>query len=192
MPRHPDLLSAGRSRLVVVDMQQRLLTAIDAADAVAARCVALTKAATQLGVPCFATEQNPGKLGPTIDELTAVIPDRREKLAFTAAGVLDLGVREAGLSASAGDRDQVVLCGIETGVCVLQTALDLSAWGWSVAVVADACGSRRPADAAVAIDRMRLSGVQIVTTDMVLFEWVERAGTDPFRGISRLVKDLPE
>ena len=188
MHRHPELLTAARSRLAVVDMQPRLLAGIADADAVTARVKALRQAARLLDVPVVATEQNPEKLGESDPQLE--LQDRRGKMAFSAADALDLGDRTAGLALNTGDRDQVVLCGVETGICVLQTAMDLLAAGWSVTVVEDACGSRRKHDAAVAVRRMSAVGVQIATTEMVLFEWVGEAGTDAFREVSRLVKSL--
>ena len=186
MPRHPDILDAGRSRLAVIDMQPRLLSVVPDAEAVTARCGGLVEAAAAMGVPAVATEQNPDKLGGTAEAIA--VEDRRAKMAFSAAEALGYGEWAGGLDDRSTDRDQVVLCGIETTVCVCQTALDLAAAGWSVSVAADACGSRR--DAALALDRMRAVGVQVVTTDMVLFEWAGRAGTDAFRAVSAIVKRL--
>jgi isochorismate hydrolase len=89
---------------------------------------------------------------------------------------------------SADFRRQLVICGIETHVCILQTACDLLAWGWDVYVVADAVQSRFPSDRDWALKRMESCGVTLVTTESVLFEWCETAEAAEFRDISRLVK----
>jgi nicotinamidase-related amidase len=87
-----------------------------------------------------------------------------------------------------GPRRQAVLCGIEAHVCVLQSALGLVADGWSVAVVEDAVSSRRPADRDAGLRRLAAAGVVVATTEMVIFEWLGRAGTDAFRDLLKLVK----
>ncbi|PYB25045.1 isochorismatase family protein, partial [Pseudomonas aeruginosa] len=89
------------------------------------------------------------------------------------------------LRAPGGDRRQFVVCGSEAHVCVLQTVLDLLGRGREVFVVEEAIGSRRPSDKALAVERMRQAGAMIVSREMVAFEWMERAGSDRFREISR-------
>jgi nicotinamidase-related amidase len=109
-----------------------------------------------------------------VDE-SAIAP----KVSFSA-------VKEGCLDGRAGmERPQVIVCGAETHVCVLQTALDLKRSGKNVFVVADAAGSRTSADRDFALLRLQQNGIDIVSTEMVMFEWLERAGTDEFRSILR-------
>ena len=85
-------------------------------------------------------------------------------------------------------RKQVILTGTETHVCVLQSALGLLEAGFQVFLVADAASSRTPENRTLAIERLRAAGVAIVSTEMVLFEWLQRAGTDAFRKMLPLIK----
>jgi nicotinamidase-related amidase len=173
-------LRAADSLLLLIDLQERLHPAIDGGDAVLAHCRWLAAVATRLAVPVLLTEQYPQGLGPTLPALRDACPDavRVEKLHFSA-------VTEGQLLPAAGSRRQFVVGGTEAHVCVLQTVLDLIAPDREVFVVAEAVGSRRPADRELAIERMRQAGAVIVSREMVAFEWLERAGTERFREISR-------
>ncbi|SFJ05970.1 hydrolase [Planctomicrobium piriforme] len=181
--RSPELLNAGTSRLVIVDVQEKLLPVIPESEAVVANCIKLVKGSALLQVPCSITEQYPRGLGPTTAAVAELTTERSEKLRFSAAEAMSWA-REAGTD---DGRQQIVLAGIETHVCVLQTAFDLLAAGFDVFVVADAVHSRRPLDHEVALKRMADSGARIITTEMALFEWCEVAGNDQFKQISRLV-----
>ncbi|MET0746283.1 MAG: isochorismatase family protein [Microvirga sp.] len=183
------LLSAARSQLLVIDLQERLLPAIAGSDRVLRNVHRLLKAAALLGVPVTVTEQNPGGLGHTValvlDILsppTPILP----KMTFAATGDAALRDRIAGLSQSG--REQIVLCGTEAHVCVLQTALGLRAGGSTVFVVADAVSSRAPDSVAVARDRLLQAGCSWITAEMAMFEWLERAGTDAFRAMLPLIR----
>ena len=175
------LLRAGTSRLVVVDVQQKLLPAIHEGARIAESIAWLIRVAQRLGVPVAATEQYPKGLGPTVEPLRSLLPDTAiaAKLAFSCAegGCLD------GLPGA--DRRQVVLAGVEAHVCVLQSALGLAAAGRDVYVVADAVGSRDPGNCRLALERLRQAGVVVVSREMVAFEWLHEAGTDRFRDVSR-------
>ena len=107
-------------------------------------------------------------------------------MTFSAARNLDFAARLDGLRAAG--RDHVVVCGVESHVCVLQTAADLDAQGYGVHIVGDACGSRAEASKEAALARFRALGISCVTAEMVLFEWLEAAGTAEFKAVSRLVK----
>ena len=180
-------LQAAESALLVIDMQERLLPAIHDSAAVVSRVAALITAADLLGVPVLATEQYPKGLGATVADLAPTIGDRRvAKLAFSAAGEAAV----AAWLAAADAKATVALCGVEAHVCVLQTALDLAAAGRSVAVVADAAGSRRPEDRALALDRARAHGIGVVGAEMVIFEWLARADTPAFRQLQPVIKAL--
>ena len=174
------LLDAKTSTLLVIDVQEKLLPHIDDGANVVAQAGWLVRVATRLGVPVLATEQYPRGIGATHPDLRALLPEPpREKLHFScvAAGCL------AGDPAFA--RPQLVLCGIETHVCVLQTALELRAAGREVFVVEEAVGSRRASDKALALARMRQHGVQIVSREMAAFEWLHESGTQLFKEVSR-------
>lgn len=175
------LIERARSSLLVIDIQERLLPHIDGGQAVLDHAVWLVKVAQRLGVPVMVSEQYPQGIGPTVAVLRELASPESlaEKLHFScvAARCLD------GLPGV--ERPQVVVVGTESHVCVLQTVLDLRAQGREVFVVAEAVGSRKPADKALALERMRAHGAGIVSREMVAFEWLRQAGTDEFREISR-------
>lgn len=179
------LLSADRSALLVIDIQERLLPAVQEPDRVVARTRILLQAAAALAIPAFASEQYSKGIGPTAAPVAELLPDsaRIEKITFSCAG------EPAVMAAlNAAGRDQIVLCGIESHVCVLQTALALRALGREVYVVADAVSSRSPRDIDLALARMAQGGVHVVSTEMAVFEWMGRAGTPTFKTLSALIK----
>ncbi|MFZ0692965.1 MAG: hydrolase [Alphaproteobacteria bacterium] len=179
------LLKRERSCLLVIDVQERLMTAMNEGARLIANTALLVKAARRLGVPVLVSEQYPKGLGPTLPELSALAPGESvvTKMEFSCTEAP--GYRDR---LKATGRDQAVLAGIEAHVCVLQTALGLRTLGYPVFVVADAVASRRPASVALALDRMREAGCSIVTAEMVVFEWLGRAGTPEFKELSALVK----
>lgn len=179
------LMAAERSVLLVVDVQERLAPAIHAIEDVVAKVRLLLEAAAKLGVPVLASEQYPQGLGPTLSSVACLLPDRAifPKLSFSCAGEPVFCDRLAALG-----RDQVIVCGIETHVCVLQTAVDVMAGGRACFVAADAVGSRRVENRDLALTRLRDAGGDIVSSEMVVFEWLRRAGTPLFREVSRMVR----
>jgi len=176
------LLTADGAVLLLIDFQERLMPVIDDHEAVVARAVRLAEAARLLGVPVRATEQYPDGLGPTVAPLKAYPQEVLAKTAFSAAG-------DAGFAAllPAGTQ-QIVVAGCEAHVCVLATVLDLLDSGRRVFVAADAAGSRYPADKAAAIERASRHGAEIVTSEMVLFEWLRDARHPKFREVQKLLK----
>lgn len=175
------LLAAERSLLLVVDVQQKLMPAIDDGAGVVERIAWLVRVAQRIGVPVAASEQYPQGLGPTVAPLSALLPRdaiaTKNHFSCAAAGCL--------AQLPGGDRPQVVIVGVESHVCVLQSALGLAAEGREVFVVADAVGSRRADDKALALARMRQRGVDVVAREMVVFEWLHVAGTELFKAVSR-------
>jgi nicotinamidase-related amidase len=169
----------------VVDVQERLLPAIHERERVLLNALRLVKGARILNLPILATEQYPNGIGRTVSELAWAIPEfaPMEKTAFSCCGAKNF----IPSLASKNVRD-VVLCGIEAHVCVCQTALDLLDQGFGVFVVADAVSSRAPENWHHGIERMRDSGAAIVSTEMILFELLEEAGTDRFKKILELIK----
>lgn len=191
MATAPDdgLLRRGRSALVAIDLQERLMPAIADGEAVAKAAGSLIDAARMLGVPVVATEQYPKGLGPTVPAIAGCLPDDAPvvvKLTFSAARNRDFTAQIDALAAEG--RDHLVICGVESHVCVLQTAAALHARGSAIHLAVDACGSRRAASKDAALARCRAMGISCVTTEMVLFEWLEAAGTDEFKAVSALVK----
>ncbi len=175
------LMNRETSVLLVVDVQQRLAPAIHDGQRVAANCAWLARVAARVGVPVVVTEQIPEKLGGTVEEVRAATEGAEwvSKHCFSAQS-------DGCLASTAVDkRRQVIVCGTEAHVCVQQTALDLRWSGKEVFVVADASGSRDPANRDLAFERMRMHGIEIVSREMVAFEWLQRAGTDVFREVNR-------
>jgi nicotinamidase-related amidase len=183
LPHSHELLSRAESRLLIVDMQEKILPVIDGHEGVTANCLKLIEAAQILDVPATATEQYPKGLGPTTAEIAQRLPDRPEKVEFSCLNCLDWNTA----SSDPEGRFKVVVAGIEAHVCVQQTVLDLLSHGFRVFVAADAVSSRKSLDREIALQRMAASGAVITTTESVLFEWCERAGTAEFKEISRLV-----
>jgi nicotinamidase-related amidase len=186
--RSPLLLCPERSLLVVVDVQEKLLPAISDSASILANIRFLLDAAQILNVRTVITEQYPKGLGPTLTELSVhpVISARLEKLRFSAAEVL----RESGEFRTPAPAAplQLVLTGIETHVCVQQTALDLISQGVTVTLATDAVGSRRLPDHVQSLRRMEVAGVTLTTVESIAFEWCEAAGTERFKALSRLIK----
>jgi nicotinamidase-related amidase len=175
------LLDADRSVLLIVDLQERLLPAIQEGTRVLEHCLWLVRLAQRMQVPVVASEQYPSGLGRSVPILREVLPAAAfvEKLFFSCLG-------EGALRAHPEyHRAQWIVAGTEAHVCVMQTVLDLGAAGKNVFVVSEAVGSRNPLDRDLALARMRRSGAEIVSREMVAFEWLKRAGTDLFRQISR-------
>lgn len=177
-------LDAARSILLIVDLQERLLPAITQGDSVIAHAAWLIGVARQLQVPVLLTEQYPKGLGPTAPAIASLIrPEERiEKIHFSAVAEGNL------LCQPAAQRKQWVVCGTESHVCVQQTVLDLLAAGRDVAVVDEAVGSRSVHDKALALERMRQFGAQIVSREMVAFEWLHRANTPEFRAVLQFIR----
>jgi len=183
----PELLDRNRSVLVVIDIQERLFPHVFQNRQMLVRVELLLEAARVMQIPVLLTEQYPKGLGRTIDEISKAIPDTAplEKMDFSC--VPAPGFREA---LKFYHRDQILLAGIETHVCVAQTALDLASQGEGVFVVADATASRRELDAQLALERLSSSGLTVLTAESVVFEWLRRAGTDEFRALQPKLKTL--
>ena len=175
------LIDAHRSQLLVVDVQEKLVPAIHDHERVVANVVWLIRVAQRIGVPVAAVEQYAKGLGRTVRPIRDLLPDGAtgQKNRFSAVAAQCLP-RLPG-----ADRAQIVLAGIETHVCLLQTALELLEEGREVYVVGDAVGSRRETDRDLALARMRQEGVRVVSREMVAFEWLGEAGTPLFREVNR-------
>lgn len=176
-------VSASRSCLIVIDVQERLAPVMGDPRKVIDGAARLSAAARRLGVPTIVSEQYPKGLGPTMIDVREVVAEAEAyvpKLYFSCCGEPAFMAKFEGFG-----RRQAVICGIEMHVCVMQTALDLKEKGYDVFVVADACGSRFPADEEIAKLRFAAAGIHLVTIEMVIFEWLERSGTPEFKEISK-------
>lgn len=170
--------------LMIVDVQERLVPAMFEAERVLRYCSTLARAAQEMDIPVFVSEQNPDKLGNTSEALLRVLekPTVVSKMLFSACTeeTLDF-LRKSG-------RSTVVLCGLETHICVLQTALDLVENGFTVFLPQDAVSSRYESDKRAGLERMRLAGVVPSTSEAAIFELMREAGTPEFKALLPFIK----
>jgi nicotinamidase-related amidase len=177
-------LDRDRTALVVVDVQEGFRKAIPDFERVAKATATLIDGAEAIGVPVIVTEQYPKGLGDTAPEVAEHLPEGTEaleKVVFSAADAdgFDLG-----------GRDQALVCGIETHVCVNQTVLDLLDGGTEVQVAEDAVGSRTEENKRVGLHKMERAGATLTSVETALFELLGRAGTDEFKTVQRLILDF--
>jgi nicotinamidase-related amidase len=176
------LLHPLQSQLLVIDMQQKLAPVIDDGKAVEQAAAWMLQVALQLDVPVSATEQYPQGLGTTLPALAELIPADNilQKIHFSALKEPHIASHLACL-----ERKQIVVLGTEAHVCVLQSVGDLLALGYQVFVVSEAVGSRTEQNKQLALSRMQQAGAHIISKEMAAFEWLQCAGTDSFRHISK-------
>lgn len=183
------LAQRRQSQLLVVDVQERLLPAMHDANEIASACIKLAKTAQRLGVPITISEQYPKGIGATIQPLIEACGSDAVVLPKMTFSCLRNDMLAPLIESHANKgRRQIILCGIESHVCVLQTAFDLKARGYDVLLATDATGSRAPHSKTTALSRMQQAGVALVTFEMIAFEWLECAGTDEFRAIMPVIK----
>ncbi len=189
MLRH-DQLDADLALVLVIDLQEKLLPLIREARTVVRRTRTLLDGARVFDLPVLVTEQYPRGLGRTDGALREALEASNarflEKPTFSAWA--DEGVRSALLSL---DRTQVIVAGIETHVCVQQTALDLVSRDYNVCICADAAGSRGRVDHETGLDRMRQAGISVTTVESVLFELCQRCDTRKFKEMLEIIKRDP-
>lgn len=176
-------IDAADSTLVLVDYQQRLMPLIHEHERVLHEALRLADAAALLGIPVLGTQQNPAGLGPNEARVRERCAHTLDKMHFDAC--------EDGLVPALGARGSVMIAGCEAHVCLLQTALGLLRAGRRVWVVALACGSRSPADRALALERLARAGAGIVSVEMVLFEWLHDCRHPKFKDVLAVVKRGP-
>ncbi|WP_038210334.1 isochorismatase family protein [Xenophilus azovorans] len=201
------LLDASSSQLVLVDYQARLMPAIHQGEAVLANAVRLAKLAQLAEVPVFGTEQNPARLGENASELRALCRRTLPKMHFSAvaeglaewlrpparapqgnARSLPRHLQKERSAAAPAARESIVIAGCEAHVCLLQTALELLEDEFEVWVVTDACGSRTERNRDAAFDRLAGAGAELVTTEMVGFEWLRSAEHPAFKALQALIR----
>lgn len=176
------LLKANASLVMAIDLQQKLLPAIDGYESLLKRACQFIEAAQHCAVPVIATEHWPDKIGATHPDLLPYMTQVIGKTHFDAA-------REpAVLNALTKDRPQVLLIGIEAHICVLQTGLSLAQAGFDPILVVDAVGSRLESSKQAALARWCHHGLETVTIEMALFEWLETPANPQFKPVLALVK----
>ena len=179
------LMQSKDTALLIIDVQERLIQAVDDQKQIVWNIRRLIDAANVLCIEIVSTEQYPQRLGHTIELIAKrIVHKPYPKMSFSCVGCAEIlqQFRDSGIS-------KILLCGIEAHVCVLQTALDLISNDYQVFVAVDAIGSRRRIDYEFALRRMESVGVTLTTTESVMFEWCHRADRVEFKTISNLVKD---
>ncbi len=174
-------LQPDRAALVVVDVQEGFRKAIPDFESVARATATLIEGASIIGVPVVLTEQYPKGLGETAPEVADHLPEGTEpleKICFSATDAEGFDL---------GGRDQALVCGIETHVCVNQTVLDLLGGGTEVQVAEDAVGSRTEENKRVGLHKMERAGAVLTSVETALFELLGRAGTDEFKRVQKLI-----
>lgn len=173
---------------IAVDVQEKLVPAMDQADEIIRRNVLLTQGLNTLGVESLFLRQYPKGLGDIIPELRAVAGEYSpyDKMAYSA--VLDEAIAEKLETLRARGIKNILVSGVEAHICVLQTCIDLKAKGFRPIIVADAVGSRNPFDKKIGLKRAREEEITLTTVESILFELLQVAGTDEFKVISKLVR----
>jgi nicotinamidase-related amidase len=179
------MLNANDTLLVVVDVQGKLAHSMHNRESLFKNLKVAIEGAKALELPMLVTEQYPEGMGPTVPEIASLLTEEMpiSKTSFSCCGseAFMAGLKQIG-------RSQVLLAGIESHVCIQQTALDLLEKGYEVQVLADAVSSRAPGSKDVALARMRSAGATVTTTEAALFEILRRAGGPAFKQILNLVK----
>ena len=181
------LLKARESFVLVIDVQEKLAPAVLGINQVEKNILALLTAANRLAIPVIITEHCANKIGHTVPQLRAMVKEDGAILAkthFSAQSEPRIAERLAQL-----ERNKAVVVGTETHVCVLQTTLDLIEAGYQPHLMVDGTSSRYQHDKDVAIHRMSAHGVELVTLEMVLFEWLEQGDTELFRELFPLIRN---
>jgi isochorismate hydrolase len=181
---HPSgrLIKREDSILVIIDVQERLVPVIANHEKIIASIVKLVRFAKIVGLPVIIVEQE--KLGPTVREIKKELPDcvPVTKMTFSAARQSEFAKKLDGLS-----RSNIILTGIETHICIMQTALELLP-DFNIHIVSDAVSSRSLENKNIALQRLNQSGAVVSSTEMVIYELLERAGTEEFKKVHELVK----
>jgi len=183
--RFDNLLTTDKTALLIIDIQERIIRVINEYETVVDNTIKLIKGFKALGIPIYYTEQYPKGLGPTVESIQNELDEDEaiQKLSFSCSGAGDL-FHEL----KKNEISQVVVCGVESHVCVQQTVLDLIANDFQVNLAADAVSSRRVKDYEISLLRMRQHGADVTTAEAILFELLNVCGTDMFKQISKIVK----
>jgi nicotinamidase-related amidase len=178
----PYLCEASRSTLIIIDLQEKLMPVIADGVDVVKRALLLAQVAKLLDIPVLGTVQQPLRLGRTVPAIQSMLDTSCEKVNFDACA------EPAFLASLAPERNDLIVLGCEAHVCVLQTVLGLLHRKQRVKFVVDAIGSLQYANKLAAIDRAQSAGAEIVTSEMVIFEWMRNSDHPKFREILKLIK----
>ena len=171
-----------KTLLLIIDIQEKLVNMLQDTS-VKEQSIIVSKAAGIMNIPAIITEQYPKGLGDTIKDIKNAIPNAQyiEKTNFSAFEEIKNLIIETG-------KTQLVICGIETHICVLQTAFDLLNNGYEVFIIKNACGSRNEDDKNIALQRLRHLGCQTITTEMLIFELLKTSKNSKFKEMQALIK----
>lgn len=177
-------INQENAMLLIIDVQEKLVKMLSS-DEVKNASLKVAKACETLNVPSFISEQYPKGLGETIPELKEALPSAIyvEKTSFSVASTFSKKLLDLNIN-----KKQVILFGIETHICVLQTAFDLLNMGYEVFIVKEACGSRSQDDKESALRRLMFAGAQVVTLEMALFELLKSSKHPNFKEVQALIK----
>lgn len=180
------LASIENSQLVIIDIQERLFPLTQNYDVTKNNIANIVKTCSSLDIPMHLFEQYPEKLGKTDPNIQEIIPHilAQGKMSFSC-----FGVDYSFVQIDQYKKEEIILCGIETHVCILQTALNLQAMGYKVFCVVDAVSSRFKIDHDTALQRMSQCGVTLVTTEMLVFEWLRTSKHPHFKALAAPFKD---
>ena len=174
-------LSPKKSTLIFIDLQGRLMPSIYEGDKVLQQCIRIAKIAKLLAVPIIGTEQSPQSLGHNVGEIAQYCESTISKEHFDACqdGLIDVISK---------NREQILIAGCETHVCVMQTALELLRQNFHVSILVDAVGSRKFLDRDIALHRLGTSGATLITVEILAFEWLASASNPSFKEVLELIK----
>ena len=181
MMKHPNQILAESSTLILIDLQARLMPAIEQGEEVLKLCIRTAKIAQLLNIPIIGTEQSPASLGSNIESIKLYCNQTLSKEHFNACSDGLIGVLP-------NNRNQCVLMGCETHVCLMQTALKLIDEGYDVSIVVDGVGSRHALDKQIALERLKAAGARLITAEMLGFEWLKTAKNPAFKEALALLK----
>ena len=179
----PMLMKKEDSLLLVIDVQERLAPAMDNPREVITGCAKLLGVARELSIPCIITEQYPQGLGQTMVDLRQEAAEGTPYLAKLEFSCLQNEQIRQALEHSG--KKQIVIAGVETHICVVQTAIELQAAGYEVFVVSNACSSRKPVQHVLGLQRLMHNHIEVVSIEMAIFEWLQKAGSPKFKEITR-------
>ncbi len=169
------------SILILIDLQGRLMPAIDQGEVVLNQCIRIARIAQLLNIPIIGTEQSPRSLGSNVDSIKPFCSTTIRKEHFNACA-------DGLTTAIPSNRQQCILMGCETHVCLMQTALKLIDEGYDVSIVVDGVGSHRALDKQIALDRLQTAGARLITGEMLGFEWLKSAQNPAFKEVLALLK----
>lgn len=176
------VIDSETSTLLLIDVQERLMPAIDQSEEVLRQCIRTAKIAQLLQIPIIATEQSPQSIGSNLPSIKVYCDKTVVKEHFNAC-------KDGLIEALPAKRHQLIVMGCETHVCLMQTVLTLLEKTYDVSIVVDAVGSRRALDKQIALDRLKSAGARLITAEMLAFEWLKSAQHPAFKEILNLIKE---